>query len=110
MNSKLDKANVQDILELSMMQKGMLFHHLKEADNNLYTVQVTLDLEGAVQLNVLGQAFARVQEKNEALRSVFRWQTTEKALQIILKECPLKIAFYDWSLPKGNELETAIQA
>ena len=39
--SKLEKSNVEEIFELSMIQKGMLFHHLKGAQDNLYNAQLS---------------------------------------------------------------------
>ncbi|HTI08368.1 MAG TPA: amino acid adenylation domain-containing protein, partial [Puia sp.] len=97
MQSFLEKSNVQDIVELNMAQKGMLFHYLKETAENLYNVQMSFRLEGEVREDLLRQAILTVQSRNEALRSVFNWEKTGKPLQIILKECPLDLQFQDLS-------------
>jgi amino acid adenylation domain-containing protein len=94
---KLEKENVAEIIALSPIQMGMLFHYLKEADNNLYNVQLSLLIEGELDVNALEQAFAQVQLKNDALRSVFRWEEVDKPVQIILKTCPYEFAVVDAS-------------
>src|SRR5215213_9666101 len=76
---------------------GMLFHYLKEADRNLYNVQLSLLIEGELDVNTLDQAFAQVQLKNDALRSVFRWEEVDKPVQVMLKTCPYEFSFLDAS-------------
>ncbi len=97
LETKIEKANVEDILELSMFQKGILFHYQKEANDNLYNVQVSFLIDGNIDVDRLTEAFLVVQSKNEALRSVFRWEQVSKPLQIILKTAPFANKFNDLS-------------
>ncbi|HYE55367.1 MAG TPA: amino acid adenylation domain-containing protein, partial [Chitinophagaceae bacterium] len=94
---KIEKVNVADIFELSTVQKGMLFHYLKETDANLYNVQLAFNIEGSLDTATLRQAFTAVQAKHEVLRSVFSWELSSKPLQIILKSCPVQFAEHDVS-------------
>lgn len=109
MNKKIEKVNVQDILELSMVQKGMLFHYLKESDNNLYNVQVSLNILGKLNIEVLREAFRSVQLENEALRSVFSWEVASKPLQIILKNNPLDLVYQDISQMNEADIQAAVE-
>src|SRR5579872_1116625 len=103
MHTSFDRSNVYDILELNAVQKGMLFHYLKEAGDNVYNAQICLRLEGDLHEDSLRQALRSVQSRNESLRSVFSWEKTGKPLQIILRDCPLDYRFHDLlSLPDAD--------
>ncbi|PUZ30107.1 tyrocidine synthetase-3 [Chitinophaga costaii] len=82
---KLEKSNVQDILELSFAQQGMLFHYLEDSRTNLYNMQAVFDISGAIDVALLEQAFRKVQADNEILRTVFEWKKVKRPLQIVLK-------------------------
>ena len=97
MRNKIEKSNVQDILELNAVQKGMLFHYLKDDTANLYNVQLSLMLHGDLDISLLQQAVKTVQKNNEVLRSVFSWERISTPVQIICKECPVDVAFQDIS-------------
>ncbi|MEL7005698.1 MAG: condensation domain-containing protein, partial [Bacteroidota bacterium] len=95
MNNSINKSDVLDIFELSTVQKGMLYHHLKELDDALYNVSLSLKITGQLSIESLIRSFEYVQKNNEVLRSIFDWNKTNKPLQIILKECPLSIHYMD---------------
>src|SRR5687767_6738731 len=97
MNSRIQKSNVADIIELNGMQRGMLFHYLREAGENLYNVQLVFELAGTIDYHLLSAAFNKVQSHNEALRLVFNWEKIDKPLQIVLKELPIALTFGDLS-------------
>nr|WP_295871849.1 non-ribosomal peptide synthetase [uncultured Chitinophaga sp.] len=101
---KLEKSNVQDILELNMFQKGILFHYQKDYNENLYNVQVSFLIEGMLNPDILNKAFRVVQSGNEVLRSVFRWKQLSKPLQVILRDAPLEILYSDHA---GEDAATA---
>ncbi|WP_394750391.1 amino acid adenylation domain-containing protein [Spongiimicrobium salis] len=97
MTKKLEKANVQEIYELSMVQKGILFHYLEEQDKNLYNVQLSFKVQGPLNYHALQQAFWDTQRENEVLRSVFRWEEVKRPIQIILKKYDITQNFEDIS-------------
>ncbi|NHN25923.1 amino acid adenylation domain-containing protein [Flavobacterium jejuense] len=97
MNDKIDKKNVQDIFELSMIQKGMLFHYLNDENSNIYNAQLRFNVEGILDIDILKEALGIVQSNNEVLRSVFKWKEVSKPLQIILHECTIDIVYHDIS-------------
>jgi len=43
---KLNKENIEDILVLTPMQEGMLFHYLKDLESDYYFEQLTLEIKG----------------------------------------------------------------
>ena len=48
---KLDKTNIEDIVDLTSLQEGILFHYLKDVSKNLYFVQLSLEIQGAVKFD-----------------------------------------------------------
>jgi NRPS condensation-like uncharacterized protein len=112
MTQTLERTNVEEIVELNRIQEGMLFHHLDEHDGNIYNVQLALDIKGEFDASVCRQALRSLQKRNEALRSVFRWENLSKPIQIILKEWPLDFGTVDFSGEEDalDEVETLLQS
>lgn len=94
-NQKLDKQNVEDILGLSPMQEGILFHHLKEPDAGFYLEQLSLNISGDMKSDILKKACNHIVGTNEMLRTVFRWKGIENPLQLVMKHYELEINEYD---------------
>ena len=105
MNQEIKKSNVHEIIELNMTQLGMLFHYLQNTIDNLYVVQISFILKGSLDVFNFQKALKYVQDDNEVLRSVFRWEKLSKPLQIILKECSVDFTYLDLS----NEVESEIE-
>ncbi|MGD2089138.1 MAG: amino acid adenylation domain-containing protein, partial [Candidatus Aminicenantes bacterium] len=99
---KLDKKNIEDILALTPMQEGMLYHYLKDPGSHYYSEQLSLDISGALDFKFFEQAWNSVVQNNQLLRTVFRWEKVENPVQIILKQHPLNVRYHD--LP-GEENE-----
>ncbi|MCX6318726.1 MAG: amino acid adenylation domain-containing protein, partial [Bacteroidetes bacterium] len=81
---KLDKDNISGITGLTRIQEGILFHYLKNKGDNMYNVQLSLRLNGALRADLLKRAFYAVQHDNDALRSVFRWEKIRKPVRVVL--------------------------
>ncbi|MCK4259562.1 MAG: non-ribosomal peptide synthase/polyketide synthase, partial [Halanaerobiales bacterium] len=90
---KINNQNVQDILSLTPMQEGMLFHYLKNSEEKFYLEQLSLSISGKIDLELIEKAWNYVIEANEMLRTVFRWEKLEKPIQITLKnyKVPIRI-------------------
>ncbi|AOM78751.1 non-ribosomal peptide synthetase [Pedobacter steynii] len=102
MEGKIKKTNVQDILELSDIQKGMLFHFLHDTGQNLYNIQLSFNILGQLDADRLKSAFKQVQRNHDVLRSVFEWEKSKVPLQIILKESDLNFSYQDISSYEGT--------
>ncbi|UCH96478.1 MAG: AMP-binding protein, partial [Candidatus Aminicenantes bacterium] len=105
---KLNKKNIEDILMLTPMQQGMLFHYLKEPGSDLYFEQLSLDIAGEIDLTCFEQAWNFVVETNEMLRTMFRWENLENPIQVVLKEHFLKPVYYDVSDEDHNKPEKSL--
>ncbi|HLP46843.1 MAG TPA: condensation domain-containing protein, partial [Candidatus Kapabacteria bacterium] len=92
---KFDSKNIENILALTPLQEGLLFHYLKDPQDGLYFEQLSLELTGPVDRRYFEKAWNVVIETNEMLRTVFRWEKLERPSQLILKVHRCRILFYD---------------
>jgi non-ribosomal peptide synthetase component F/acyl carrier protein len=93
----LNKKNIEDILALTTMQEGMLYHYLKDSDSEHYFEQICLEISGEINGDFFEKAWNSVIETNEMLRTVFRWEKVENPIQIILKEHRLQPGYFNLS-------------
>ena len=94
---KMDNKNIEDILSLTPMQEGLLFHFLKDPQSEKYFEQLSLKISGELKIELFEKAWNFVIETNEMLRTVFRWEKVENPIQIVLKEYKLQPEYYGFS-------------
>ncbi len=99
---KLDKENIEDILKLTPMQEGLLFHYLKDDKSSVYDSQVCLSVTGEIDINIFKKAWNFVVECNEVLRCVFQWEKVKNSLEIVLKRHSLEINFINCQKTNGE--------
>jgi amino acid adenylation domain-containing protein len=103
----MDKKNIQDILALTPMQEGMLYHYLKDPGNDYYFEQLGLVISGDIDKELFKRAWNAVVETNGMLRTLFRWEEVKKPLQVVLRHHPPGIEFLEYpegqSVGPGNE-------
>ncbi|CAH1206498.1 D-alanine--D-alanyl carrier protein ligase [Paenibacillus plantiphilus] len=85
-SGKLDRSNMEDIIALTPLQEGLLFHYIQNPHSELYFEQLSLRLKGRLDDDIFVQSWNHLIEANEVLRSVIRWEKLEKPLQIIVKQ------------------------
>lgn len=104
-SKKLDRNNIEDILALSAMQEGILFYYLKNAGSLQYFEQLSVRLSGYIDIELIKKVWNHLKDCNEVLRTVFRWEETERPVQIVLKNYDLPIGVFDFS-----EMDESIKA
>ena len=102
---KLKKDNVEEILSLTPMQQGMLYHYIQNPDSDLHFQQMSLTLSGDIKFQYIEDAFNVLIERNEALRTVFRWEKIDNPIQIIMKTHRIKMNKHDFSSFREEEKE-----
>jgi amino acid adenylation domain-containing protein len=100
---KLERKNIQDILALTPMQEGLLFHYLQAPQEDSYLNQLDLEVSGDINLQHFKEAWNYVIESNEMLRTVFRWEKLETPFQVVLKRHTLHWTFEDLSIVGDGE-------
>src|SRR3984957_18371060 len=76
---------IEDILPLSPLQEGLLFHALYDAQGpDLYTIQLVLGLQGSLDCDRLKTSLRVLMQRHGSLRACFQYENVSHAVQIIL--------------------------
>ena len=102
------EKNLENIDRLSPVQKGILFHALKEKDTSTYFEQFTFSLQGAIQVEVLEKSIHHLIEQHEGLRTVFLHENLKEPVQVILKKRTTKLIYRDFSQYEKQEQQKKI--
>lgn len=94
---KLERDQVEEIITLTPMQEGILFHYLMDPESDMYHENLSLELRGDIHFEIFEKAWRFVVESNQMLRTVYRWKQVSHPIQIVLKEYMLPIEFVDLS-------------
>ncbi|MEU5092044.1 non-ribosomal peptide synthase/polyketide synthase [Streptomyces sp. NPDC021356] len=81
---------LEDVLPLSPLQEGLLFHHSFDEDSgDVYTVQLAVDIEGEPDTAALRAAAAALLDRHPNLRAAFPHDNLSTPVQAVLREVPL---------------------
>ncbi|WP_437755167.1 amino acid adenylation domain-containing protein [Sorangium sp. So ce1389] len=97
--------DVEDVMPLSALQQGLLFHSLWEPGTGVYVEQVTCRLLGALDASAFRQAWEAVAQHHGVLRTTFAWQGADEPLQIVRRAgaaTAVEIEGEDW---RGGDAE-----
>ncbi|MGI2903869.1 non-ribosomal peptide synthetase [Tolypothrix sp. VBCCA 56010] len=102
--------NIEAIYPLSSTQEGILFHTLYAPESGIYFQQLNFTLQGNLQVQAFQEAWQRVVERHQALRTLFLWESREKPLQVVLKSVNLPWENLDWQHLSSSEQQERLQA
>ncbi|MGC5561706.1 non-ribosomal peptide synthase/polyketide synthase [Streptomyces sp. FR-108] len=91
-----DGRAVEDLLPLTPLQEGMLFHRLVGGADDVYVDQAALLLDGVADPRTFGLALQRVTDRTPALRTSVVWQDVPVPLQVVHREVRLPLTHLDW--------------
>ncbi|MEV7997172.1 amino acid adenylation domain-containing protein, partial [Streptomyces sp. NPDC086077] len=81
---------IEDVLPLSPLQEGLLFHSLLDQDGvDVYTAVFRIDLRGRLDASLLRSAARSLLRRHANLRAVFVHDDVERPVQIIPREIRL---------------------
>jgi hypothetical protein len=89
--------NVEDIYELSPLQRGMLLHSIHDGAADMYLSQQTYMADGVLDTDVLVRAWQAVVAGNPVLRTSFHWEGLDKPLQVVHRAVTLPVTHHDCS-------------
>ncbi|MFD7130754.1 amino acid adenylation domain-containing protein [Streptomyces sp. NPDC059894] len=82
-----DGSLVEDVLPLSPLQQGLLFHALfDEGAQDVYTMQTLVGIEGPLRPDLLRTAAEELFARHANLRSAFLHEDLDEPVQVVLKE------------------------
>ncbi|MFF0598798.1 amino acid adenylation domain-containing protein [Streptomyces antibioticus] len=104
----MKQARIEDMLPLSPLQQGMLFHSVYDdrGGTDVYTVQVTVSLAGRVDADRLRRAAAALLRRHPNLRAGFWHEGVPQPVQFVPAE--VTVAVETTGLPAAPESGTAL--
>lgn len=83
-------AAIDDVLPLAPLQEDMLFHVLyEEHDLDVYASRISVDLDGALDVEAMRAAVAALLRRHANLRAGFRYERLSRPVQVIPRDVPL---------------------
>jgi len=101
--------NIEDIYELSPVQKGILFHGLYAPELGLYLVQFSYTVRGHLDVIAFEQAWQQVVTRHPILRTSFYWEEIDKPLQVVHRHVRVPLAQHDWQEIGPTEQEERLE-
>ncbi len=96
---ELEEPGLDDILPLSPLQEGLLFHALYDAQApDVYTVQLELELTGPLEPGRLEAAVQALAARHASLRAGFRHAGLSRPVQVIAPPRPVPVRRIDLSM------------
>ncbi|MFC8386094.1 amino acid adenylation domain-containing protein [Nocardia sp. NPDC057272] len=74
---------VADVLPLSPLQEGLLFHALRDGADDVYTMTARFSLDGVVDPERMGAAFASMMRRHPNLGAAFSYEQFDQPVQIV---------------------------
>jgi hypothetical protein len=87
--------NIEDMYELTPIQKGLLFQSLYEPELGVYFFQVSFTLHGNLNVVAFDRAWQQVAARHTALRTGFYWENLDKPLQIVYRQVKVPLEELD---------------
>ncbi|MGH6649419.1 amino acid adenylation domain-containing protein, partial [Aquabacterium sp.] len=111
--AQLDKlpvppSNVEDLYPLAPMQQGLLLHTLANPGSGMYLMQDRYRFDSEIDVERFTQAWDRVVDHHDILRTGFIWQTDGTPLQLVHRQVPSAVEYIDWLGMDEDEVEHRI--
>ncbi|MFD1832036.1 non-ribosomal peptide synthase/polyketide synthase [Streptomyces desertarenae] len=101
-----DGRDVEDVLPLTPLQEGMLFHRLVGGPDDVYVDQAALLLEGVADPHAFALAWQRVADRTPALRTSVVWEGVPVPLQLVHRDVRVPVTHLDWrEVDEGERAE-----
>ncbi|MGM9334861.1 non-ribosomal peptide synthase/polyketide synthase [Streptomyces murinus] len=91
-----DGRDIEDLLPLTPLQEGMLFHRLVGGPDDVYVDQAALLLEGVTDPGALALAWQHVTDRTPALRTSVVWEGVPVPLQVVHRQVTVPVDHVDW--------------
>ncbi|MCY0963546.1 condensation domain-containing protein, partial [Streptomyces sp. H27-H5] len=106
-----EHGRLTDVLPLSPLQQGLFFHAVYDTQGeDVYTVQLALDIEGPLRPRSLHAAAGTLLSRHGALRAAFHHEGLDAPVQVIPESVDLPWTDIDLTTLPEAERESAVQA
>ncbi|WP_083931706.1 non-ribosomal peptide synthetase [Nocardiopsis salina] len=94
---------LEDVLPLTPLQEGLLFHAGSDRDEDVYTVRTTIGLTGPLDPDRLRAAWAALLARYPNLRVGFWYEELERPVQFVARDAAVPVRFVDLSAAPPGE-------
>ena len=101
-------AEVEDVLPLSPMQEGMLFHSLYESGAQVFHEQMRIGIEGDLDETLFRRSWDWVLNRHGNLVASFHWSDLERPLQVIRRNVRPRWLSADWRDQDPPEIQNRL--
>jgi hypothetical protein len=102
--------NIEDIYELSPVQKGILFHGLYAPEMGLYFIQFSYTVRGNLNVVAFERAWQQVIARHTILRTSFYWEEIDKPLQVVHRQVKVPLEQQDWRGIESTEQQERLES
>ncbi len=106
---EIPKGKVSSLYRLSPMQEGMLFHNLYSPQSGMYIQQLSIDLNGSLNVRAFEESWKWLLEKHSILRTAFFHNNLKNPVQCVFEHCTLPLQLLDYSLHSPTEQQSVIK-
>jgi len=99
--------DIEDVLPLSSLQEGLLFHALDEELAGVYLQQIAVVLDGVPNAQAFERAWNRTIGRHAVLRTSFHRRELQRPLQMVHRSASCTITWLDWSESSPSAREEA---
>jgi len=103
------KRELEAIYPLSPLQEGLLFHSLYDNSSSMYVSHLSCALSGELDILAFKQAWERVVERHDVLRTIFVWEGLNKPLQVVRQQVDSPWVEHDWRHYSALEQQERLQ-
>ncbi|MFR9755701.1 amino acid adenylation domain-containing protein, partial [Streptomyces sp. TR06-5] len=108
------QSRIEDLLPLSPLQEGLLFHYQYAGDDedalDVYTVQIAVDLQGALDVDALRGAADALLRRHANLRVGFRRRRNGEPVQVVQRDVALPWSEVDLTEGPAEEQDDRLAA
>ncbi|MBP6918434.1 MAG: amino acid adenylation domain-containing protein [Legionellaceae bacterium] len=102
--------NIKEIYPLAPIQKGMLFHMLRNPESEAYSIQLYWQFNGKLDVQLYQQAWEIILHKYDVFRTSFLWDKTDEPAQMVHDDVALLLRNHDWSGLSKQDFEQRWEA
>ncbi|MET3373126.1 amino acid adenylation domain-containing protein [Variovorax boronicumulans] len=95
-------ANIQDIYPLAPLQEGLLFHHLMQAEGDVYVQSLQMRFDSEARLHAFMDCLNRVIVRHDMLRTAVLWEGLAEPVQVVHRHAPAEIEWLPVDAAAGD--------
>ncbi len=96
-------AEVEGVFPVSPAQQDMFSHWLHAPGSQAYLMQISYEIEGALDVAAFRQAWRRLMDRHSTLRTSLLWEGLERPLQVVHRHLELPWEERDWRFTREHE-------